>query len=58
MMISEHGCNIYTMENKFYHGKYYFIEGENMSCCMIGSSNLTSSGLPDRIDHDINIREG
>lgn len=45
MMISEHGCNIYTMENKFYHGKYYFIEGESMSCCMIGSSNLTASGF-------------
>lgn len=45
MMISEHGCNVYTMENKFYHGKYYFIEGESMSCCMIGSSNLTASGF-------------
>lgn len=45
MMISEHGCSVYTMENKFYHGKYYFIEGESMSCCMIGSSNLTASGF-------------
>jgi len=45
MMISEHGCNVYTKENKFYHGKYYFIEGESISCCMIGSSNLTASGF-------------
>lgn len=44
-MISEHGSSIFTLEDKFYHGKYYFLEGHRNSCCIIGSSNLTASGF-------------
>lgn len=44
-MLLERKCEIYTLENKFFHGKYYFFKGKDYSCCMIGSSNLTSGGF-------------
>ena len=44
-MIQRMNCKIYTLESKFFHGKYYFLKGEYYSCCMIGSSNLTTSGF-------------
>lgn len=37
--------DLYTYEEKFFHGKYYLEIGEKYSCCIIGSSNLTSSGF-------------
>ena len=44
-MLEEYRCKLYTLESKFYHGKYYFLVGNEMSCCLIGSSNLTASGF-------------
>lgn len=44
-MVQQMNCKIYTLESKFFHGKYYFLKGKNYSCCMIGSSNLTTSGF-------------
>lgn len=38
-------CNLFTLENQFFHGKYYFLEGEELSFCIVGSSNLTYSGF-------------
>lgn len=34
-----------TYEDAFYHGKYFNIKGENISFTIIGSSNVSSSGL-------------
>lgn len=45
IMITQHGSEVYTFENRFYHGKYYMLFGKEWSCCLIGSSNLTSSGF-------------
>lgn len=44
-MLEQYSCKLYTLESKFYHGKYYFLMGNEMSCCLIGSSNLTASGF-------------
>lgn len=44
-LISKNVCNIYTLENRFYHGKYFFFEGAEESFCIVGSSNLTYSGF-------------
>lgn len=44
-LITENNCDIYTFEEKFYHGKFYLIEGEELAYCIVGSSNLTSSGF-------------
>lgn len=43
--IKEKIANISTYENQFYHGKYFFLEGKELSCCIIGSSNLSVSGF-------------
>lgn len=45
VLIQDGICKICTLENRFFHGKYYFLKGKYYSCCMIGSSNLTTSGL-------------
>lgn len=44
-MLEQYRCKLYTLESKFYHGKYYFLMGNEMSCCLIGSSNVTASGF-------------
>ena len=44
-LITNKVCNVYTLENQFYHGKYFFFEGEKESFCIVGSSNLTYSGF-------------
>lgn len=44
-LISEKIANISTYEDQFYHGKYYFLQGKEISCCIIGSSNLSVSGF-------------
>lgn len=44
-LIGEKLANVSTYENQFYHGKYYFMQGKEISCCIIGSSNLSLSGF-------------
>ncbi|WP_186422740.1 putative dsRNA-binding protein [Lacrimispora celerecrescens] len=44
-LLTKKVCNVYTLENQFYHGKYFFFEGEKESFCIVGSSNLTYSGF-------------
>lgn len=44
-LLTKKMCNVYTLENQFYHGKYFFFEGEKESFCIVGSSNLTYSGF-------------
>lgn len=37
--------NLYTYEKSFYHGKYYCFRGKEISFTIIGSSNVSASGL-------------
>lgn len=34
-----------TFEEKFFHGKFYLLEGKEKDCVIIGSSNVSSSGF-------------
>ena len=34
-----------TYENTFYHGKFFWFSGENVSFMILGSSNISASGL-------------
>ncbi|PFO75650.1 hypothetical protein COJ86_03695 [Bacillus cereus] len=42
-----------TIENRFFHGKFYLMEGREKSCVLIGSSNLSSSGFMG--NHEFNV---
>lgn len=42
-----------TIEQRFFHGKFYILEGVNKSCIIIGSSNISSSGFEG--NHEFNI---
>ncbi|KGK88590.1 phospholipase D-like domain-containing protein [Clostridium sp. HMP27] len=44
-LLRKNSIVIRTFERQFYHGKYYFLEGYTKSCVIIGSSNLSISGL-------------
>ncbi|WOO35814.1 phospholipase D-like domain-containing protein [Anaerocolumna sp. AGMB13020] len=44
-LINEKIVSVSTYEDQFYHGKYYFLQGREISCCIIGSSNLSLSGF-------------
>ncbi len=39
------GVMLRTFQENFYHGKYYWLEGESFTCVIIGSSNISSSGF-------------
>jgi len=44
---------LYTHEQCFYHGKYYYFKGKEISVIIIGSSNLSGSGL--EVNRECNI---
>lgn len=37
--------SLLTYEKNFYHGKYYYFKGKHISFTIIGSSNISASGL-------------
>lgn len=42
-----------TYKERFYHGKIYFIHGEDLSCVIVGSSNISKSAFVDNLELNI-----
>lgn len=51
--IKENHVQLKTIEDRFYHGKFYLLEGKEKSCVLIGSSNISSSGFMG--NHEFNV---
>ncbi|WP_147565164.1 phospholipase D-like domain-containing protein [Clostridium tyrobutyricum] len=47
------GVIVKTFVECFYHGKFYLLKGENCYCVIVGSSNLSMSGLKKNRELDI-----
>ena len=44
-LLNNNHIEIRTFEESFFHGKFYFLQGNEKSCVIIGSSNVSSSGF-------------
>lgn len=44
-ILNNNHIEIRTFEESFFHGKFYFLQGNEKSCVIIGSSNVSSSGF-------------
>lgn len=53
MLIGENKVNIKTLEERFYHGKFFMLEGEEKSCFIIGSSNVSNSAF--NLNRELNL---
>lgn len=47
------GIEVYTYQPSFYHGKYYYLQGENKGYVIIGSSNVSSTAFNQNYELDI-----
>ncbi len=52
-MIKKENITVATLEDTFYHGKFYFLEGETRSCIIIGSSNVSKTAF--NVNREFNI---
>lgn len=52
-LIVNNNVEIRTLEKTFYHGKFYFLEGEKKSCVIVGSSNVSNTAF--NINRELNI---
>lgn len=52
-LINNKGLRMSTYEKRFFHGKFYLLNGEKKSCLIIGSSNLSNSGF--NLNRELNI---
>ncbi|WNQ09666.1 phospholipase D-like domain-containing protein [Paenibacillus aurantius] len=46
-------AEIKTIEDRFFHGKFYLHEGKQKSCAIIGSSNVSGSGF--MVNYEFNL---
>ncbi len=54
-MIIENKVNLYTYNDAFYHGKFYFLCGDEKGYAIIGSSNMTQSAYLENYELDLLI---
>lgn len=52
-LIEQKNVKIRTLEETFYHGKFYFLEGEKKSYVLVGSSNVSNTAF--NINRELNI---
>lgn len=48
-----HRFSLQTIPSKFFHGKFYVLEGVEKSCVLVGSSNVSPSGFT--YNHEFNL---
>lgn len=47
---------VFTCDEKFYHGKFYYISNGEISYVLVGSSNITKSAFTDNTEFDVLFR--
>jgi HKD family nuclease len=47
------GCLIKTYDDRFYHGKMYYLESESLSIVIVGSSNLSKNAFHNNKELDV-----
>lgn len=52
-LIKEKSVKIKTFEDCFYHGKFFMLEGEEKSCFVVGSSNVSNSAF--NLNRELNL---
>lgn len=52
-MIKNLGVKVYTYQPEFYHGKFYYLQGDNREYVIIGSSNISSTAFRKNYEMDI-----
>lgn len=52
-LIEKLDVSVYTYQQSFYHGKYYYLQNKNKAYVIIGSSNISSSAFNNNYEVDI-----
>ena len=52
-LIFNNGLKLYTFENSFYHGKFYYIGSKTKAYIIIGSSNISKTAFLDNYELDV-----
>ena len=52
-LISSIGVKLYTYEDSFYHGKFYYLAGPEKAAVIVGSSNISKTAFFD--NYELNI---